>query len=99
MLCLGLICREGAWDRRAYGNGLTGEVLEQKIEGARVSLELSVRAIPGMYSLSGGRGRYRLRFTHDEGRVEGAFEGAWDDIEVGGVVIGHRHRPVPTPDL
>jgi hypothetical protein len=52
-----------------------------------------------MYTLSPGEGEFDLDFRHCDGQVDGAFKGVWNGVPVGGSVMGHRHRPVPTPNL
>jgi hypothetical protein len=98
-LFLGFICRQGKWDARVYGNGIHGEVIEQRFADRRASLRIRVRKMQGLYTLSSGEGELELNFRHYDGQVDGAFKGAWDGIPVSGNVMGHRHRPVPTPNL
>ena len=98
-LNLGLICRQGTWDKRVYGNGITGEVTESSAQGATQRLAVNIRALPGLFTGLSGKGQYVIILTRNGTKLEGTFDGTYNGLEVKGRALGYVHRPVPTPNL
>jgi hypothetical protein len=97
---LGLVCRQGAWDRRVYGNGIRGDCLESSAEGGRQRLRLRIEQVSKRFLDSvPGRGEYVVDLTRNGARLEGAFEGTFNDQKVAGRAVGFVYRPVPSVRL
>jgi hypothetical protein len=99
-LYLGLVCRRGAWDRRVYGNGIRGEVLESGAEGGHVRLRLRIEQVAKQFLDSiPGRGEYVVHLAPGPVWIEGTFDGTFNDQKVSGRAAGFVFRPAPTVRL
>jgi hypothetical protein len=96
---LGLICRQGAWDQRVYGNGITGEVTQSQTTGNQYRVALRLKMIPGMFTGNSGTAEYVLQLQRNDTKLEGTFEGQHNGQAVRGRAVGMRYRPVATPNL
>jgi len=98
-LFLGFVCQEDRWGPVVYGNGIRGKVTAQNTKDGKVSLNIRIRAVPGMYTRHEGSGEYELEFVRDRDRIGGSFSGKWNGVETEGPLQGYLDRPVPTMNL
>ena len=97
-MALGLVCRDGTWDKCVYGHGIRGEITETGRAGDTISIALKYRSIPGVFTLEESRGACGLEFERmPTGDLVGTFEGTFDGRKHSGTVVAYVHRPLPDP--
>jgi hypothetical protein len=97
---LGLVCREGVFDREVYGSGLRGEVLKAEVSDEEVRLSARFRMIRGMFALHAGSGEFEIRMKRvSEEEWEGTFRGTRDGEAMEGNLLAYLHRPLPHPGI
>ncbi len=90
-LIIGLVCRQGIWDKTVYGNDIRGEVIDTQSDGETIKLKLQFRNNPNLPDA-----KYTLNLTRDDTKLEGTFQGVSNNYPVEGRAVGYLHRPVAT---
>jgi len=97
-MALGLVCRDGVWDKRVYGNGIRGEITGTGRAGDTTGIDLKYRTIPGLFTLDESEGECRLEFERTPtGDLVGCFDGTFAGTQRRGTIIAYVHRPLPDP--
>ncbi len=99
MLMIGLIAREGDWDGTVYGNGIRGRVTDVSSDDGAYTINIEIEARPGLLTGLRGKGEYALQLRPRGTDLIGSFKGTWNQRPVQGRAVGHRHRPLPDPEL
>ena len=95
-MIIGLVCRHGIWDKEVYGNGIRGEIIDSKTEDKQIELTLKIRKVPTLITQSKANAEYILKLISDDRKLEGVFNGNYNDHKVEGRALGYIYRPVPT---
>ena len=90
-LIIGLVCRQGVWDKTVYGNDLRGQIIDSQNDNGLIQLKLQFKDNPNLPDA-----KYTLTLTRDDPKLEGTFQGISNNYPVEGRAVGYLHRPVAT---
>ncbi|MDJ0686944.1 MAG: hypothetical protein QNJ41_00385 [Xenococcaceae cyanobacterium MO_188.B32] len=90
-LIIGLVCRQGVWDKTVYSNELRGTILDSQSDGETIKLKLQLKENPNLADAE-----YTLNLTRNDTKLEGTFQGISNNYPVEGRAVGYLHRPVAT---
>lgn len=90
-LIIGLVCRQGVWDTKVYGENLRGKILDSQTDGELIKLKLQLKDNPNLPDAE-----YTLNLTRNNTKLEGTFQGISNNYPVEGRAVGYVHRPVAT---
>ena len=95
-LIIGLVCRQGVWDTKVYGNEIRGTVVNAQNNGESIELTLNLKDDPNLTAEAPANAEYTLNLTRNDTKLEGTFQGTYNNYSVEGRAVGYLHRPVTT---
>ncbi len=95
-LAIGLVCENDKWQKRVYGDGIKGEVIDSKIEQNNYQLTIKIQTFPTLFSDTQAEANYQLTLVRHQTKLEGTFTGSYNQEKVAGRAIAYVHRPVTT---
>ena len=104
-LRIGLVCRQGKWDKTVYGDGIRGEVLAAEGDppaagkpagNDKVRLTVSIRKVPTLTVWQSGTGQYTIDLKRDGDKFDGTMKGTWTARDTAGPAFGYLFRSAPT---
>ena len=95
-LIIGMVCRQGVWDTKVYGNEIRGTVVDTADDGELIKLKLKLKDDPNLTADAPANAEYTLKLTRNGTKLEGTFQGTYNNYPVAGRAIGYLHRPAAT---
>ncbi|WP_222427145.1 hypothetical protein [Hyella patelloides] len=95
-LIIGMVCRQGVWDRKVYGDDIQGTVVDAQNDGELIKLKLKLKDNLNLDTKLQADAEYTLNLTRNDTKLEGTFGGLYNNYSVQGRAIGYLHRPVAT---
>ncbi len=95
-LTMGLVCNNNKWDKKVYGNGIKGEVIESNNNSNNYSFKIAIQTFPTLLTVSNVKAEYTITLLRNKTKLEGNFQGVYDNNAVSGRAIAYVHRPVST---
>ena len=95
-LTIGLVSNDDQWDKKVYGNGIKGEVIESNTKGNNYQLSIELQTFPTLLTTSNVTAKYTILLIRNRSKLEGEFTGIYDNNNVSGRAIAYVHRPVST---
>lgn len=95
-LAIGLVCENDQWQKKVYGDGIKGEVINSKIEDNNYQLTIKIQRFPTLFSDTRAEANYQLSLVRHQTKLEGTFIGRYNQEKVTGRAIAYVHRPVTT---
>ena len=95
-LIIGMVCRQGIWDTQVYGNEIRGTVVDAQNDSELIKLKLKLKDDPNLTAEALANAEYTLKLTRNSTKLEGTFQGTYNNYPVEGRAIGYLHRPAAT---
>lgn len=95
-LTMGLVSNNNEWDKKVYGNGIKGEVIENQTYRNNYQLKIKIQTFPTLLTFSNVEAEYTINLIRNKSKLEGTFTGIYDQNPVSGSAIAYVHRPVST---
>ena len=95
-LTIGLVSNDDQWDKKVYGNGIKGEVIDSNTKGNNYQLSIELQTFPTLLTTSNVTAKYTILLIRNRSKLEGEFTGIYDNNNVSGRAIAYVHRPVST---
>ncbi|MGK7947677.1 MAG: hypothetical protein AB4368_02415 [Xenococcaceae cyanobacterium] len=95
-LIIGLVCRQGVWDTKVYGNEIRGTVVNTQNDGESIEFKLELKDDPNLKAKAPANAEYTLNLIRNDTKLEGTFKGTYNNYPVEGRAVGYLYRPVAT---
>jgi hypothetical protein len=95
-IAIGLVCRNGIWDKNVYGDGIQGEIIESKTEGDKTQLKLEITEKDRQFGKITAKAEYIINLQQNKTKLEGNYQGKYNENPVEGRSLGYIYRPIPT---
>ncbi len=95
-IVIGMVCDNGIWDKKVYGDSIQGEIIDSQTEGELIKLKLKITEKKPKSGQLVANGEYDLNLNRNNLKLEGTFQGKYKHYPVEGRAIGYIYRPIPT---
>lgn len=95
-IVIGMVCHKGIWDKKVYGDGIQGEIIESNTEGELIKLKLKIVEKKIRTGEVLAIAEYTINLKQNNIKLEGTYEGNYKDYPVEGRAVGYIYRPIPT---